>query len=868
MKKIISILLITLIMLIYLVPTLSLAASNELANNELLKFRNFTIKKTTTVEEINKFYGNPKVEGLSAFGGNSYSYYDNDLTWYLHIETNANGVIKGLGCIGEGFVSKNYKYGDDYDGIYYYLSGEVMTDYDTNKIIGMYEYNCSGNDVNDYWTRYTSDAKYLYDLQKHTIIVSKYLAQKHNNDFTQTYIDEDLFYTNEQLKANGTDLYNYGVDTGKDKYISFIRSGVEQFYDSLPNPIGLGKGSENYERASNYKYLFFDIKITSKNPLKFFTTIVFIDPNFMEEKNEVQLTEREKELLADVREEYKKQIENVDLANKFAEETGSLFEEEPVYDKLPLNAGKWNDYALQAATAELNVARVGLGLTPVTLNEDMALAAQNKSVLVLYNSGHGLTSGHFPAKPDGVSDEFYNKAQSYMNENLYHGNVQDSIINALNDGYGDAISCGHRYNLLEPSFTEWGVGSAGSGLSFGWQGVHKLKNSGSYNSVELVAWPSNGIFPIEMAYSGIGNWTARFYKNYSVTSDTEVTIKCLNNGKVYEINKKNKNDAGKFLDTTSSNMVTFRDDSIVYENGDIFEITLHNVEDKNGNSVDYTYRSVFKSLNTLDSSELSDLNVDKTNVTVSVGETQKVNVTVVPSDAKDILMKFSSSNENIAKVRQDGLITGVGVGKATITISCGDIVKKVEVNVEKKLPFKDVSKNVWYYNSVKYCYENGIIMGTTDETFSPNTNVTRGNLVTILWRMEGSPVVSGNLSFPDVKQSDYYYEAVKWAEKTGVVHGYDTGKFGPNNYISREQLATILNNYAKYKKKDTSKKADLSTFTDNKKISSYAKEGVAWAVGNKVMSGKNEGTRVDPQGKATRAETAAMIQNYCNYVGR
>ena len=187
---------------------------------------------------------------------------------------------------------------------------------------------------------------------------------------------------------------------------------------------------------------------------------------------------------------------------------------------------------------------------------------------------------------------------------------------------------------------------------------------------------------------------------------------------------------------------------------------------------------------------------------------------------------------------------------------------------EGKMNFKDVSEDVWYYNSVKYCYENGIIMGTTDTTFSPNTNVTRGNLVTILWRMEGSPKVSGNISFPDVKTSDYYYEAVKWAEKTGVVHGYDTGKFGPNNYISREQLATILNNYAKYKKKDTSKKADLSTFTDNKKISSYAKEGVAWAVGNKVMSGKNEGTRVDPQGKATRAEAAAMIQNYCYNVGR
>ena len=184
------------------------------------------------------------------------------------------------------------------------------------------------------------------------------------------------------------------------------------------------------------------------------------------------------------------------------------------------------------------------------------------------------------------------------------------------------------------------------------------------------------------------------------------------------------------------------------------------------------------------------------------------------------------------------------------------------------LSFKDVSKDVWYYDSVKYCYENGIIMGTTDTTFSPNTNITRGNLVTILWRMEGSKSVEGEMKFPDVKASDYYYEAVKWAEKTGVVHGYDTGKFGPNNNISREQLATILNNYAKYKKKDTSASTDLNRFTDNGRISSYAREAVSWAVAKKVMSGKDNGTRVDPSGRATRAEAAAMIQNYCYNVGR
>ena len=185
-----------------------------------------------------------------------------------------------------------------------------------------------------------------------------------------------------------------------------------------------------------------------------------------------------------------------------------------------------------------------------------------------------------------------------------------------------------------------------------------------------------------------------------------------------------------------------------------------------------------------------------------------------------------------------------------------------------ELPFTDVDADNWYYNSVKYCYDNKIIMGTTNETFSPNTNVTRGNLVTILWRMEGNPKVSGDISFPDVKETDYYFEAVKWAEKTGVVHGYDTGKFGPNNNISREQLATILNNYAKYKKKDTKVESDLSKFEDNKKISSYAREAVSWAVAKKVMSGKVNGTIVDPQGRATRAEAAAMIQNYCSYIGR
>ena len=140
----------------------------------------------------------------------------------------------------------------------------------------------------------------------------------------------------------------------------------------------------------------------------------------------------------------------------------------------------------------------------------------------------------------------------------------------------------------------------------------------------------------------------------------------------------------------------------------------------------------------------------------------------------------------------------------------------IPVDDIEEVPFKDVSETVWYYNSVKYCYDNGIIMGTTDTTFSPNNNLTRANLVTILWRMEGNQKVSGSLKFSDVKSQEYYYDAVNWAASKGIVNGYEDGKFRPNNNITREQLATILMNYARYKGKDTRERTDLNKFVDNK----------------------------------------------------
>ena len=183
-------------------------------------------------------------------------------------------------------------------------------------------------------------------------------------------------------------------------------------------------------------------------------------------------------------------------------------------------------------------------------------------------------------------------------------------------------------------------------------------------------------------------------------------------------------------------------------------------------------------------------------------------------------------------------------------------------NNNKQIPFTDVKDTDWFANAVKYVYNNNIIKGYDDTTFAPNDNLTRGQLVTILHRMEGSPAVTGKTKFPDVQDNtQYYYKAVKWATDKKIVSGYNTGKFGPNDNITREQLAVIFNKYAKYKGKNVSATNNLSGFSDKNKVSSYATAQVKWAVGAGVITGTAD-KKLNPQGSATRAEAASMLYKY------
>lgn len=181
------------------------------------------------------------------------------------------------------------------------------------------------------------------------------------------------------------------------------------------------------------------------------------------------------------------------------------------------------------------------------------------------------------------------------------------------------------------------------------------------------------------------------------------------------------------------------------------------------------------------------------------------------------------------------------------------------------LPFGDVKSADWFYNDVKYVYEKGMMAGTAADVFAPNATTTRAMIVTILYRLEGSPAVTGTSSFVDVPAGQWYTDAVNWAAANQIVKGTSATTFAPNASITREQMAAILYRYAQYKGYDVTKKADLSGYSDNGQVSAYAKDALAWANAAKLINGVTN-TTLAPQGNATRAQVSAILHRFCDGV--
>ena len=297
-----------------------------------------------------------------------------------------------------------------------------------------------------------------------------------------------------------------------------------------------------------------------------------------------------------------------------------------------------------------------------------------------------------------------------------------------------------------------------------------------------------------------------------------------------------------------------------------------------GESSPYTYEFTYTKPSSGGSSGGS--SSGKTTYKVTTSAVNNGGVNASPSSAeKGAAITITLSPDKGYKL--DKLTVTDGSGKTVSTVKKSDTVYtftmpasavKVGVSYVKatetpsKTKFNDVSANDWFASAVDYVTGKGMMNGTADNTFSPKANTTRGMVVTVLYRLENQPSTSA-ASFTDVASGAYYANAVAWANANGIVSGYGSGKFGPNDKVTREQLAAILYRYAQYKKYDVSVGEDTNilSYDDAQSISTYAIPAIQWACGAGVVTGKS-GSKLDPKGNAIRAEVAAMLMRFCENV--
>lgn len=261
--------------------------------------------------------------------------------------------------------------------------------------------------------------------------------------------------------------------------------------------------------------------------------------------------------------------------------------------------------------------------------------------------------------------------------------------------------------------------------------------------------------------------------------------------------------------------------------------------------------------------------VENGSIKVSDSKAKKgntVTITVTPDEGYEL--------DKLAVYDKDGDkidLKDKGDGKFTFEMPKGDVEIEVSFALIEdetvKANFADVAADAWYADAVQYVYENGMMSGTSETTFSPDLTTTRGMIVTILYRLENEPAVTGTTAFTDVAADQYYANAVAWAAQNGIVSGTTATTFAPNNAITREQMAAILYRYAQFKGYDVSVKADLSVYTDAAQVSTYATDAMAWANGAQLITGTSQ-TMQTPASNATRAQVATILMRFCENIAK
>ena len=641
-----------------------------------------TVYKTTTIDDIIKVLGKPKLVTESAFGGSAYTFYtDDNYSNYLYIETLSDGQIMSYGSVDETFKTNTYNYGDDYPysdrttlcGCFYSKDGSIggavfynkfaLYNGDYSKIMNFYETNYMSNPI-----------KYLKALSQHGILMYNAASLKAGNrDTTPLVFDEDFFYINEQFKELGTSIDEYLMDMELD--IAYMRSigtkpSVEiasPYY--MINPVMFADMADDnfYTTFEEKNIAIFDYNIETKK-----MTAVAVSRDTFVRNESITLTEEEINKRTEGRAEYQRAME-------YLKDDSPVYEIEPVCTiASSLVAGKLSESKANGILGYINAIRVAAGLPRFERSDTAYNVAQHKATLLSYRYQElGLDIAHTFEKPSGVSEDFYIMAMGnregyaenvgVTSENIRYNEMRGAINRYLDDSAEYPQTFGHRLALLSSEYKYFGFGISP------YISVNEF-NGFRYDYEDCIeAWPSKGITFMETLAATRFQWTARFVDKYLVLDTTTATIKCLNTGEVWKFTEQEKNNDRWFACSNNSisslnNKVIMYDSSIVVQPGYVYEITIHGLKNEDTNNIeDYTYRSVFEyadvsnyptSVNNLSIKipENTDFKYDADNEAYMLPIGQEINLDVnLDESIIDKKVTWSSTNDKI-KVTQNGII--------------------------------------------------------------------------------------------------------------------------------------------------------------------------------------------------------------------
>ena len=681
-KRIISNMIAIALVIISSIPTISIPVKAEASvDGKLITVGGKTVTKNMKIDDVKKMFGEPKLTTPSYWDGYAYTFYGKDYSDYLYLETDSDGKIVCYGSVSPGFETNKYSYGEKVNP--YARAGCEAKD-DDGKLYAVIYYTKFHLDA---YKRFTENlTENNRNLCKHAVEMWNAISYLYGYK-TATYFDEKLFNIGAQLADNHSDLYDYCKSTNQSSCYQLMTGRKATFLEYFyPNPLEFAENARNYEcpKGNAISFMYYP---TGEENDDYWIMEGFVNKELLADWKSVAYTEREKELLENSRKYYTNSVNTVNSMK-------SYYEIKPSYDSIKnIEGGKLSKEVAKGAVDYLNAIRVGAGLNPLEYSEQLSMDAQCKSTYTVYLAKNNIknSSPHNPPKVEGLSDEYYSKCQSGNGENLYScgiisTSIIDSISSALDDsqGKGQYYNRGHRYNLLNPEWKYIGVGNTLQ------QACHKLSGTQSSN-VDVVAWPPKGITISESGFSPSGMWTCQFYNKLKPTTDTTITIECLNSNKKWKIDPNNLLENQNY--ERSGDLISYSDDSIVFKIGGVYQITYDHLTDANGNETSYSYRTVYEKayIGSEEEKVPQSIKLDKTSEKVLLGTTSKLIAKVSPDNIKNKRIYFASNNKEVATVNECGEITAHSLGTADITATSenGNITATCKIIVVKTLDQTD-----------------------------------------------------------------------------------------------------------------------------------------------------------------------------------